>query len=256
MRRKRDKFIERHLPSDDGGKPESSAILTFYQRKQAESRDKVLIRLAARCVGQYGVFVLLALGHVKHRDLMEVAPAGHRHVHSFRACNGTVVYKLGVQYLLSADTRDSSTPGTAALHPLLPFSSNLTPLSCALLCGRPLLFSFLARRPLPFALRPSPRDLGLALLLPLPFGVSPFYAPLHSFQHICWRVVRVEACAVRRLCVRRKRVCRTARGTRRRTVEDGGVPRVFSGDVPDDDANAGGSGGQTGCHPASWYTGL
>lgn len=39
----------------------------------AQSRDKVFIRLAACCVGKYGVFVLLALSHIKYCYFMSLA---------------------------------------------------------------------------------------------------------------------------------------------------------------------------------------
>lgn len=38
----------------------------------AQSRDKVFIRLAASCVGENGVLVLLALSHIKYCDFMSL----------------------------------------------------------------------------------------------------------------------------------------------------------------------------------------
>lgn len=42
----------------------------------AQPGDKVLVGLAAGSVGQYGVFVLLALRHVKYRYFVSLSAGG------------------------------------------------------------------------------------------------------------------------------------------------------------------------------------
>lgn len=44
----------------------------------AQAGDKVLVGLAAGRVGQYGVFVLLALRHVKHCYFVSLSAGGER----------------------------------------------------------------------------------------------------------------------------------------------------------------------------------
>lgn len=47
----------------------------------AKPRDKVLVRLAACCVGQYGVFVFLALSYIKYSYFVSLSAGREEKAH-------------------------------------------------------------------------------------------------------------------------------------------------------------------------------